>query len=155
MNAKSSYKSSKPPGRSKYYQCLTKDLRRPDGLSKIGTTAQTTSLRRPSPTSTNNLLGHTLGLLVQDVIYQMHTSCQNARSSSLQAGPIVSFFTAAPFQAYVELHRQDDLPPITTSLPSQSSKRGWIRPHQTPQKHRLRQPYYTSYTQPRPRWLLH
>jgi hypothetical protein len=46
------------------------------------------------------------------------------RKKQFLAGrPIVSFFTCSTFSTHVELHCQDDLPPITTSFPSQPGKR--------------------------------
>ena len=59
------------------------------------------------------------------------------------------------FSTYVELHRQDDLQPITSSVPPQPGKRRCVRPHQAPQEHRFWHPSYATHTQSRPCWLLH
>ena len=64
-----------------YYQCLTKTFADPMVFRKLDE-VRTSSLRRPSPTSTGNLGRHTLGLLAQDETFQMHMFYRNERSNS-------------------------------------------------------------------------
>ena len=117
------------------------------------TIAQTTSSRRPSPTSSSNLANHTLGLLVLEEIYRMQRPTKTQETVPGRKTHCELLYCTFPTHA--ELYRQDDLPLVTTSLPSQPGQRGRIWPHQTSQKHWFWQSYYTSYIQPRPRWLLH